>query len=196
MCSLCSSICKINNLFCNALREKSESNSLSLFKIRKKIESGDHIPLLWHQKNLLCLQSLLCPSLVLQLPNLHLDSCFCFGMGFSFHLAVDVILPGEISLPLDVSEVISPLFVTKDVFAGVHDDSRQYAQVCLSILRLLFGQSCAQSVLQLLLVYSVTQQLDVALWPALSFCTLLFCTKRLDMIKRLRRWPVQLSSDR
>lgn len=38
--SLCSSICKINNLFCNALREKSESNSLSLFKIRKKIESG------------------------------------------------------------------------------------------------------------------------------------------------------------
>lgn len=129
-------------------------------------------------------------------------------MGFSFHLAVDVILPGEISLPLDVSEVlnlcvnfiipvlISPLFVTKDVFAGVHDDSRQYAQVCLSILRLLFGQSCAQSVLQLLLVYSVTQQLDVALWPALSFCTLLFCIKRLDMIKRLRRWPVQLSSDR
>lgn len=96
---------------------------------------------LWHQKNLLCLQSLLCPSLVLQFPNLRLDSSFCFGMGFSFHLAVDVILPGDKSLPLDVNEVlnlcviliipvlISPLFVTKDVFAGVHDDSGQYPPV-------------------------------------------------------------------
>lgn len=59
------------------------------------------------KKNLLCLQSLLCPSLVLQFPNLRLDSCFCFGMGFSSHLAVDVILPGDKSLPLDVNEVLN-----------------------------------------------------------------------------------------
>lgn len=86
---------------------------------------------------LLDLQNLLCPPQILQFPNLQLDSCLHFGMGCSFNLAADVILPGDKSLSLDVNKLLNfsvflimpvlifPCFVTKDGFTGVYDGSRE-----------------------------------------------------------------------
>lgn len=82
---------------------------------------------------MLDLKSLPCLPLVLQFPNLRLDSCLRFGMGCSFKLAVDVILPGDETLLLDVNKLLdlgviliipvlmSLLLVTEDAFEGVHD---------------------------------------------------------------------------
>lgn len=64
---------------------------------------------------------------------------------------MNVVLSGDERLLLDVNELLnlcviliisvlmSPLFVTEDVFAGVHDGSGECAPVFFSILWILFG---------------------------------------------------------
>ena len=102
-------------------------------------------------------------------------------MGFSFILAVDVILPGDEGFPLGVDKPLDfgivlikpvlmfPRFVTKDGFAGVHDGSREGVPMLYNILWILVWQVCAKGCLQLLLEGGFSQSLDVKPWAGLSF---------------------------
>ena len=141
------------------------------------IEETSSVP---RVSKLLDLQSLSCPPLVLQLPDLMLDYSLRFSMGCSFCLAVDVILPGDEGLPLDVNEtldfgviLIEPVLMFTGLIAegactGVDGNRLQQVPVCLNIIWILVGQIRAELGLELLLKGCLTQPFDVELWPALS----------------------------